>query len=183
MQSYTIETTDYNGPGDYTVFISATDDMGSGDSQVLSFVVKGKQVIPPTNQFSSGGTVVNGNGQTPNNGGQAPSVSKTVTKKLGAYFYNLNKVRIYSYKNRLDAHVTLRNMAKKITNLDVNVMLVNRATGNVIRDSGNVRLDLKEVRRETFSFEMPEKGEYLIIVEADDGKINGFTREVRKIKV
>lgn len=98
--------------------------------------------------------------------------------------YEINKLYALALGNRVDAHVTLRNLGDKNTAVKMKVYLLDSQGKAVARAADNsVKLDVREVRREIFTMEKPVAGKYILIVEVDNGKTNGYVRRAREVAI
>jgi len=96
--------------------------------------------------------------------------------------YDLNKLYVVRGKNRVDAHVTLRNLGDRDAAVKMRVYLLDNQGRIAARAFDNhVKLDVREVHREIFTLEKPAAGRYVLIVEADNGKTNGYFRRAREV--
>lgn len=102
----------------------------------------------------------------------------------GVNGYAVNKVNVIPYENRVDAHVTLRNTGDKQETIAVRAYLID-SNGRVVSRSsdGNVRLALRQVHRALLSLDKPEAGKYVLVVEADNNKQNGYTRRYMDVEI
>lgn len=96
--------------------------------------------------------------------------------------YALNKLYVFPRENRVDAHVTLRSLGDKSTAVRMKVYLLDSQGKAVARAADNsVKLDVREVHREIFTLEKPAAGKYVLVVEVDNGKTNGYLRRAREV--
>ena len=130
---YTISNVNYNGPGTYTVLIDATDGMGSGDSQVLIFVVKGVQNQAPVSVIEADKTTISVNGKVIFNG-----LKSTDDKQVVSYTWSFgdgktsilaNPENVYATAGSYKVELTVKD-AEGLTNTASVQIQVNPVSGN-----------------------------------------------------
>ena len=98
--------------------------------------------------------------------------------------YDVNKIQVIPYGNRVDAHITLRNLGDKKETVYLRAYLIDGSGRIVSRTSdSDVRLALREVHRSLLSLNRPEPGKYILVVEADNNKQNGYVRRYMDVEV
>lgn len=105
-------------------------------------------------------------------------------KTTSSYGYALNKVMVVPYGNRVDAHVVLRNTGQKEQTVNSRVYLVNM-NGETVEKAveSSTKLGMRQVQRSMVSLNKPSKGNYILVVETDNGKMNGHSKRAVSVVV
>ena len=159
------KSSDFNNDGvvDFQDFVSFASSYGSSDAK-HDLDKSGTVDLSDFTQFSS-------------------DFGKKISS-LSNHDYRIDGIKPHQSDARLDVYVTLRNTGTRADTVGANVILIDEDRQEIMQSGKtSVRLSQQEVYMHVFSFDKPEVGKYVVLVEADNGRTNGLARRFMTVDV